>query len=139
MRKNKKIWSAWSHKQANGLHSLQLMILERGIELLKVGGRIVYSTCSFNPIENEAVVAEMLNLAGESVRLVDVSAEMPELKRRCGLSNWSVRGRDEKTYASFDDMPAEASEKIAKSMFPPANAAGLHLERWYVGFKFESI
>lgn len=40
--------------------SLQRQILKRGSELLAVGGKLVYSTCSFNPIENEAVVASVL-------------------------------------------------------------------------------
>jgi len=32
----------------------------RGLELLKVGGKISYSTCSLNPIEDEAVIAAVL-------------------------------------------------------------------------------
>ena len=40
--------------------SLQGRILKRGMELLEVGGRLVYSTCSFNPLENEAVIAGVL-------------------------------------------------------------------------------
>ncbi len=31
-----------------------------GVSLLKVGGRMVYSTCSMNPVENEALVAEVM-------------------------------------------------------------------------------
>lgn len=41
-------------------HSLQKRILKRGIEMLAEGGKIVYSTCSFNPVEDEAVVAHIL-------------------------------------------------------------------------------
>lgn len=33
--------------------------LRRACELLRVGGRLVYSTCTFNPVEDEAVVAEV--------------------------------------------------------------------------------
>lgn len=60
LRKNHEIWSHWTPADGNGLHSLQLRILKRGINILKQGGRIVYSTCSMNPVENEAVIAAAL-------------------------------------------------------------------------------
>ena len=40
--------------------SIQLRILKRAMDMLKPGGRLVYSTCSFNPVENEAVIAAAL-------------------------------------------------------------------------------
>lgn len=107
-----------------------MTILQRGVQMLKVGGRIVYSTCSFNPMENEAVVAEMLNRANGSLELVDVSHELPLLKRRPGLSSWKVFTKEGQVVEKFEDVPADAKGKFYPSMWAPSNAGELHLERW---------
>lgn len=56
----------------------------------QIGGRLVYSTCSFNPVENEAVVAAVLEATKGAMRLVDVSGDLQELKRNPGLNAWKV-------------------------------------------------
>ena len=58
-RKAPDVWKRWGTGAGNGLNTLQLRIALRACELLRPGGRLVYSTCTFNPVENEAVVAEV--------------------------------------------------------------------------------
>lgn len=41
------------------LHRRQVALLARALDLLKTGGRLVYSTCSLEPEENEEVVASL--------------------------------------------------------------------------------
>ncbi|GJN20554.1 hypothetical protein PR202_gb07946 [Eleusine coracana subsp. coracana] len=116
-RKAPDLWRKWNAGMGNGLHRLQLEIAMRGIGLLKVGGRMVYSTCSMNPIENEAVVAEILRRCGDSVKLLDVSDELPELARRPGLSTWKVRDRGS-WFGVHEDVPRYRKNVISPSMFP---------------------
>ncbi|KAH8725096.1 hypothetical protein GQ44DRAFT_759812 [Phaeosphaeriaceae sp. PMI808] len=91
-RKNPNVWQKWTPKDGLGLHNLQLRILFRGLQMLKKGGRMVYSTCSMNPVENEAVVAAAIEACGGNtkVQLVDCSGLLPNLKRRPGLNTWKV-------------------------------------------------
>jgi 16S rRNA C967 or C1407 C5-methylase (RsmB/RsmF family) len=51
LRKLPNKWKNWSPKEAYYLHRLQLQIAKRAFSVLKVGGTLIYSTCSLNPIE----------------------------------------------------------------------------------------
>lgn len=73
---------------------------------------MVYSTCSFNPLEDEAVVMELLRRCNGifhsrylykvifkwnyiytigAVSVVDVSGQLPDLKRSQGKTSWKVK------------------------------------------------
>lgn len=117
LRKAPDIWRKWNAGMGNGVHRLQVEIAMRGLALLKVGGRMVYSTCSMNPVENEAVVAEVLRRSKGSVELLDVSNELPEFVRRQGLRTWKVRDRG-LWLASFKNVPKYRRSVILPSMFP---------------------
>ncbi|XP_024545501.1 tRNA (cytosine(34)-C(5))-methyltransferase [Selaginella moellendorffii] len=114
MRKAPDLWKKWSPGMGNGLHCLQIQIAMRGVALLEVGGRMVYSTCSLNPIEDEAVVGEILRQSGGCMELLDVSSELPTLRRRPGLKSWKVRGR-RRWFSSYHEDKYRA---VLPSMFP---------------------
>eukprot|EP00798_Chlamydomonas_sp_ICE-L_P013849 gene13849-19772_t len=116
MRKAPDIWRRWSVGAGNGLHLMQLRIALQGARQLKVGGRMVYSTCTLNPIEDEAVISELLLRCGGAMELMDVSHELPELKRLPGISHWKV-----KDYARWYESWEEARDicyKLDPTMWP---------------------
>jgi len=86
-RKNPDVWGKWRPSAGRSLHSLQFDILRRAIAVTKPGGRVVYSTCSLDPVENEAVVARAL--AEENVRIVAASDLLPGVPSEEGVSEWS--------------------------------------------------
>jgi len=133
LRKAPDLWRRWTDGLGIGVHRMQLNILTRGLQMLVPGGKLVYSTCSMNPIEDEAVVASaLLELGTSGYSLLDVSTQLPELKRRPGVASWKVHA-DGVWYGKFDDVAEEtrAARKLMPTMFaPPAETAeALHLER----------
>ncbi|HSG89727.1 MAG TPA: RsmB/NOP family class I SAM-dependent RNA methyltransferase [Pseudomonadales bacterium] len=55
----------------------QRALLRRAAALVRPGGRIVYSTCTFAPEENEAVVSDALEAADGRLRAVAPTFEVP--------------------------------------------------------------
>ncbi|OAP56493.1 hypothetical protein AYL99_09672 [Fonsecaea erecta] len=128
LRKNVEIWKSWTPSNGLGLHATQVRILIRALQMLKVGGRVVYSTCSMNPVEDEAVLAEAINRCGgpQLVQILETKDLLPGLKRSPGLKEWKVMdktGRIWNDYESVLNHRAESGpeglERLSEGMFPP--------------------
>lgn len=102
-RKYPHLWRQFRPRSGVAIHPLQVQIASAAVQLLAdgdgdgrggegegEGGRMVYSTCSLNPIEDEAVVAELLR-RHDDLEVVDVRAEglLSGLVSREGLCSWA--------------------------------------------------
>ncbi|EQC41464.1 hypothetical protein SDRG_01431 [Saprolegnia diclina VS20] len=133
IRKYPEKWRNWTPTSAFATHATQLELAQKAMHSLKVGGHMVYCTRSFHPIENEAIVAQLLRSSNGAYELVDASTRVPELKTRAGVSAWKVCNDEMTPFASYE-AASEAhrrSLKLRPSMFAPtkAEAARFHLDR----------
>lgn len=131
LRKNPDIWLKWNQQHALNLHGIQFRIARRGAELLAVGGRLVYSTCSLNPVENEAVLHRLVKESEGALEIVDATELVPGLKHSPGINYWELSNKGIDFYKSFDEVPEKFHTIIRPQMFPPeaADAPNFHLDR----------
>lgn len=106
IRKNPDALEEWSLDYVEGIAGTQKAILRRAVQATKEGGTVVYSTCTFAPEENEAVLDAVL--AREDCRLVDFSCA---LETRPGVTEWQGEAFDE-------------SVRKAKRIYPHLNDTG---------------
>ncbi|EEF32738.1 conserved hypothetical protein [Ricinus communis] len=84
-------------ERSDSLTSLQLKLLTNGFKLLRVGGLVVYSTCSLTVSQNEDVVQQFLKENPSAGREIDTA------------QNWPCKsGRIQKTLR-FDSVTSQTS------------------------------
>lgn len=133
-RKSPHLWRLFRPRFGAELHPLQLDIAKCCLRLLRVGGRLIYSTCSLNPIEDEAVVSALLLYAweqGMNLRLADpvtmetssgsddrptslMQRRLPGMKYRPGVRTWRC---DEDVLLAGEKDGPERQESVAR--LPP--------------------
>ncbi|CAJ1031156.1 putative 16S rRNA methyltransferase RsmB/F [Leishmania utingensis] len=94
LRKSIDMWPRWDALQGANLHHSQILVLLRGMASCKSGGIVVYSTCSLNPVEDEAVVSACLAQTKGTFELMDPTPLLPGLCASPGMASWTVTTRD---------------------------------------------
>lgn len=80
----------WSKDESfrSSLNIIQKKILKRAFDLLRPGGELVYSTCTFDPNENELVIQSLLDCC-EDAALIPLNKRIGALS---GITHWN--GKD---------------------------------------------
>ncbi len=79
----------WGMRKVRDMSRKQRRLLFSAIQCLKPGGRLVYSTCSFSPEENEVVVQRFLNKFSSALRILPVDLDVPAFRE--GMTEWEGR------------------------------------------------
>ena len=92
LRKNKMVRKKWKIEFGLENHFIQSKILDNAIRQCKNDGYIIYSTCAINPIENEAVVCNILEKYKDEIELINCSKKLRDMKIkfREGMIKWKV-------------------------------------------------
>ncbi|MFD1686441.1 RsmB/NOP family class I SAM-dependent RNA methyltransferase [Halobellus litoreus] len=108
IRKNPDALARWSMEHVKGIVGIQKGILRRAIQATRPGGTVVYSTCTFAPEENEAVLDHALDEANCEI----VEWDAPEgFETDPGITEWNGEEYD-------------SSVELAHRVYPHRNDTG---------------
>lgn len=83
---NKVALQEWSPRRTEHLATRQYSLLAAALLALKPGGKMVYSTCSISPSENDGVIRKLLKKKKNEVRLLENVSDLGGEKTEFGVS-----------------------------------------------------
>ena len=89
LRKSPKTFLMWNIKMIEKMSRIQKKLASEALKILKVGGEMIYSTCTLSPEEDEEVVDYLIK--NFDVELEELN--LP-LKIRCGVCEWNNKVYD---------------------------------------------
>ncbi len=98
----------WSVKRIKELAKLQRFLLRSAISATKVGGNIVYSTCTLAPEENEQIIDWILGREGDAVSVESIQLNIPDSTP--GLTQWGTRSLSPDMKKTLRIWPGTAME-----------------------------
>ena len=116
-RKDQTAIEEWSLENVQRCVERQRDILEAALRLLRPGGRIVYSTCTFEPAENEWQARRFCHLHGDELRLSDWRQLFPHRGEGEGLF-----------YAVMDSLSGPGTQEF-RAQAPKLDELAVRLRR----------
>ncbi|MGD8208126.1 MAG: RsmB/NOP family class I SAM-dependent RNA methyltransferase [Thiohalocapsa sp.] len=136
LRRNRSLAARLGPGRSERMAGRQRALLRKAAQLCRPGGRIVYSTCTFAPEENEIIVAEALDEAQGRLRLLPFPVE--GLATSPGVTRWQGRVLDPllalctRVWPHLNDTGGFFVAVLQKAAdapeVSPATPARLHLE-----------
>ncbi len=68
----------WSPSRGKNLAIRQYALLASAVQTVRSGGRIVYSTCSISPLENDGIIAKLLKKRPDEVEVLSFPQQFGE-------------------------------------------------------------
>ncbi|KAK1304270.1 hypothetical protein QJS10_CPB11g01853 [Acorus calamus] len=86
-------------ERSDSVTELQLQLLTNGFKLLKVGGSLIYSTCSLTVAQNEDVLKKFLSMNPAAAELVEIEV----------AKNWPCKSGQIPKTLRFDPLASQTS------------------------------
>lgn len=122
---NPKTYQDWTPKKPKELSQIQKFLLRAGISTTKVGGTIVYSTCTLSPEENEGVLDWILEKEKGAVEMESIELLVPG--KYPGITHWGNKNYNLQVAKAIRIFPSETMEGffVAKLKKTSSNISGL--------------
>ena len=96
-------YAYWSEKKIGEMARKQRRLLQSAILCLRPGGTLVYSTCTFAPEENEAVLNRALKKFAGALEVAEIELQLDCME--LGLTSWQGKDFDPELHKSRRIIP----------------------------------
>lgn len=111
-----KSFSTWSSNKVKQLSQMQKFLLRSAVSLTKVGGEIVYSTCTLSPQENEEVIDWLLKKEAGRVELLPINLKIDN-PIMLGLKAWGHKTFSQDLEKTLRILPSNLMEGFFLAKF----------------------
>ncbi|OGG01801.1 hypothetical protein A2Z33_00835 [Candidatus Gottesmanbacteria bacterium RBG_16_52_11] len=103
-----KTYASWTSGKVRQLSEIQKWILRSAFSSLRVGGRLVYATCTLSPEENEVVIDWLLKKEGGNIEPEPI--RLPGVLTVPGFRQWQGRKFDDRIIQAIRIFPSAEME-----------------------------